>query len=72
MFNYKKIIGMEEKISIAEINRLMEEAEQERSEHRRVMRLVQQIKDEGWGAVSFTQCCRLMPIYTWSVFGTGS
>ena len=43
---------MEEKISIAEINRLMEEAEQERSEHRRVMRLVQQIKDEGWGAVS--------------------
>lgn len=52
MFNYKKIIVMEEKISIAEINRLMEEAEQERSEHRRVMRLVQQIKDEGWGAVS--------------------
>lgn len=52
MFNYKKIIGMEEKISIAEINRLMEEAEQERREHRRVMRLVQQIKDEGWGAVS--------------------
>lgn len=43
---------MEEKISIAEINRLMEEAEQERREHRRVMRLVQQIKDEGWGAVS--------------------